>query len=521
MNRRTFLRFVGGGTTLSLIPSPFEMIEALQKNTIEVGSLGRSTPESQGIDSAALLAFVKEAEKELDSLHSVMVARNGSVVAEGWWAPYGPEVNHWLFSLSKGFASTGVGIAISEGRLGLGDPVISFFPDETPKVPSENLKKMTVGDLLKMAHGHHGNADRSVMKWDDPDWVRNWLAFEVDHTPGTHWAYSNSVTYILSAIMQKVTGQRLVDYLQPRLFIPLGIEKSVWDESPEGISLGGSGLRLRTEDILRLGQLYLQGGMWNGTRLLPESWVAEATKVQEVSPPNDQMGYHFQVFQDQEAYGTGGLFGQNCFVIPNKNAVIATTAGVRHGEMKIIKDLVWKHILPAMGDLPLAENVSKATALADRLNGLSLRTVVGQSNSHTWNSVTGRRFMFSENDRGIESLTLESTPEKTVFSLVNSKGSHRIVCGHGEWIHGSIGFDPPALVSLGLAHKGSEVPCAACGAWEAEDSFVAKLCYTETPFMETFKLRFESGTVTLDQFANLSLRGWSARKRTQLVGKMM
>ena len=173
MNLRTFLRIVGSSATFSIVPAGgLSLGESIQMNLQErAGHLERSTPESQGIPSSALLAFVAKTEERLNSLHSVMVARNGSVVAEGWWAPYAPELNHWLFSLSKGFTSTGVGIAIGEGLLRLDDPVISFFRDDAPVTPSENLKAMTVRDLLTMTHGHHGNSDK-VMQSDNPDWTK-------------------------------------------------------------------------------------------------------------------------------------------------------------------------------------------------------------------------------------------------------------------------------------------------------------------------------------------------------------
>jgi CubicO group peptidase (beta-lactamase class C family) len=404
----------------------------------------RSTLESQGILSSAILAFVEEAEERLDALHSVMVARNGQVVAEGWWAPYTPDLNHWLFSLSKGFTSTGVGIAIGEGRLNLDDAVISFFPDEAPKAPSENLKAMTVRDLLKMTHGHKGNADRKVMRSDDPAWTRNWLAFDVAHTPGTRWAYSNSVTYMLSAILQKVTGERLVDYMKRRLFDPLGITKPIWDESPEGVSLGGSGLRVRTEDVLRLGQLYLQNGKWEGKQIVPESWVAEATKVQATPPPNDPMpgmGYYFMVFPDHEAFGAGGLFGQSCTVVPNTNGVVAITAGVRHGRMQTIDELVWKHLSPAMGASPLAEDEVASVALVDKMRSLSLPVQEGRPDSPLAGTVSGRKFAFPENDRGITSLTLEVNADRTVLTLADSRGEHQITCGQGEWTTGRTSFE--------------------------------------------------------------------------------
>lgn len=480
----------------------------------------RSTPESQGISSSALLAFLEEAEQELDALHSVMVARNGRVVLEGWWNPYAPTLNHWLFSLSKGFTATGVGIAIAEGRLSLDDAVISFFPEEAPKTPSANLKAMTVRELLKMTHGHRGSSD-DVMRAESRDWTRTWLAKDVEHEPGTHWAYGNSASYVLSAIVQKATGETFLDYMKPRFFDPLGIANPVWDQSPEGVCLGGSGLRVTTEDILRFGQVYLQRGVWEGSQILPESWVAEATSLQAATPPQDSIrgwGYNFIVHPDHEAFGSGGRFGQNCYIMPKTNSVIVITAGVRPGsQMQEINDLVWKHLPRAMGESPLPLDRATSADLAKKLGSLSLQVPDGGSEPSSGASVTGRSYLFPANDRGLRSLELETAPDGTKLTLTNGDGSHQIICGYEEWTAGWTSFEAPALVGLGLAHDGSEVPCAACGAW-TDDTYSAKLCYTETPFIESLTLEFEGNRVTFNQIANVSLEHWSAKPRAQLVG---
>jgi CubicO group peptidase (beta-lactamase class C family) len=524
MNRRDFLRIAGAGATLSWVPVGCASVgtDVFAKRSKGADPLKRSTPEAQGIASSALLAFVEEAEDKLDALHSLMVARNGHIVAEGWWTPYAPELNHWLFSLSKGFTSTGVGIAIAEGQLSLDDKVISFFPEEAPESPSDNLKAMTVRDLLKMTHGHHGNADRVTMRSDDWNWTRNWLAFEVDHDPGTHWTYSNSGAYMLSAIVQKVTGERLVDYMQPRFFEPLGIANSFWDVSPEGVSLGGSGLRVTTEDILRYGQFYLQRGSWEGSQILPESWVAEATSLQATTPPSDPIagwGYNFIIYPEQGAFGSGGAFGQNCFILPKSNSVVAITAGVRKGgQMQAVTDLVWKYLLPAMGESPLPRDDANATELSEKLRGLSLPVPEGRAESPRAPAISNRTFLFPENDRGLKAIELKSNSDGAVLSLTNADGAHRIMCGHGTWKRGRTGFEPPSLVNLGIPHDGSVVHCAARGAWTSDDVFAARLCYTESPIIEDLTLKFEGNQVTLDQQANLSLVHWNAKPRPQLAG---
>ncbi len=133
-------------------------------------------------------------------------------------------------------------------------------------------------------------------------------------------------------------------------------------------------------------------------------------------------------------------------------------------------------------------------------------------------AISGRRFAFPENERGITSVTLETNQNGAVLTLGGKETTHRIVCGYGVWTAGRTAFEPPALEKLGLSHDGSDVPCAACGAWTAEDTFVARLCYSETPFIEALTFKFDSDRVTFDQLGNLSMIGWDARKRAQLVG---
>jgi CubicO group peptidase (beta-lactamase class C family) len=214
----------------------------------------RSSPESQGIASAEILAFIEAADAQIDAMHSFMLIRHGHVVAEGWWAPYGAERPHTLYSLSKSFTSTAVGLAVAEGKMTLDDLVLPCFPDDAPSDPSDPLKAMRVRDLLRMSTGHHAEPKFG----SGTNWVRTFLAEPVAHKPGTFFLYNTPATYMLSAMVQKATGMTVLDYLRPRLFEPLGIENPTWGTSPEGITLGGYGLSVRTEDIARFGQLYLQ-----------------------------------------------------------------------------------------------------------------------------------------------------------------------------------------------------------------------------------------------------------------------
>ncbi len=313
--------------------------------------LPRSTPEAQGISSQSIGEFVAAVEK-INTLHSFMIVRHGQVIAEGWWKPDAADKPHVLWSLSKSFNSTAVGLAIADGKLGLDDPVLKFFPAEAPSDPSENLKAMKVRDLLTMTCGH----DAELKIPDHAPTAKQFLAHPVPHPPGTHFKYNTYGSYMLSAIVTKVTGQTTLDFLKPRLFEPLGIEAPKWDASPEGPSLGGYGLYLCTEDIAKFGQLYLQKGKWNGKQLLPEQWVEQATSKQV---PNDQeghanigidwkQGYGFQFWRcTHNAFRGDGRAGQLCVVIPEKDAVIAITADTNAFQNEL--NTIWDHLLPAFG----------------------------------------------------------------------------------------------------------------------------------------------------------------------------
>ena len=325
-------------------------------------ALPRSTPEQQGISSAAVRDFIETADQQINTLHSFMLVRHGHVIAEAWWKPESPDKRHVMWSLSKSFTSTAIGLAVAEGKLTLDDPVLKFFPNEAPAEASENLKAMRVRDLLSMSGGHEVEPK---FGFDTGPSVKVFLAHPVTQKPGTFFRYNTPGSYMLSAIITKTTGQTVLDYLKPRLFEPLGIENPVWDTSTEGYSLGGYGLHIRTEDIAKFGQLYLQRGKWNGQPLLSEKWIDEATSkhVDNSKAPSGktsdwQQGYGFQFWRCQHNCFRGdGRDGQICLVIPEHDAVIAITA--QTGQMQTELDLVWEKLLPAFAKGALPANTAE------------------------------------------------------------------------------------------------------------------------------------------------------------------
>ncbi|MFN9509610.1 MAG: serine hydrolase domain-containing protein [Planctomycetota bacterium] len=325
--------------------------------------LPRATPESQGVSSEAIAKFVRAADEKVNSMHSVMILRHGKVIAEAWWAPEDATKPHVLWSLSKSFTSTAVGLAVEEGKLSIEDRVVGFFPDDLPAEPSENLRKMQVKDLLTMSTGH---ADEPNVR-QSQDWIKSFLAHPLPHPPGTFFRYNTQATFMQSAIVQKVTGKTVVDYLQSRLFDPLGIQPPRWDTNPQGISLGGYGLFLKTEDIAKFGQLYLQNGKWEGKQLIPTTWVQQATSKQVSNGDNPSsdwnQGYGFQFWRCRHnAFRGDGKDGQFCVVLPDQDAVVVMTANTTNMQAQL--SLVWVHLLDGFHEGAIAEDPKNQEALS-------------------------------------------------------------------------------------------------------------------------------------------------------------
>lgn len=342
---------------------------------VAIQALPRTSPESQGVPSAAITEFIQQADAQVNSMHSFMLIKNGYVVSECWWKPEVSEKPHILWSLSKSFTSTAVGLAVEEGKLSIEDPVLKYFEDLAPESPSDHLKAMRVKDLLTMSTGH----SREPWPGQDSVWAEVFLNAPVDHQPGSTFLYNTPATYMQSAIVQKVTGQTVRDYLVPRLFEPLGIEKPVWDQSPQGISIGGYGLYLKTEDIAKFGQLLLQKGEWKGQQLIPKQWIAQATskqvennKAPSARNPDWREGYGFQFWMSRHnAFRGDGKDGQFCIVIPEHEVVIVMTANTSNMQKQL--DLVWEHLLPALGEKPLPEARKAWDALKTLQNQLSAK----------------------------------------------------------------------------------------------------------------------------------------------------
>jgi CubicO group peptidase (beta-lactamase class C family) len=445
--------------------------DTLDPSTAAAGSpLPRSTPEAQGVDSAAVAGLLDAFEAAGLELHSLMLLRHGHVVAEGWWAPYAPDGLHLLYSLSKSFTSTAVGLAVEEGLLGVDDLVTSFFPDEVPAEVHPRVAQLRVRHLLSMATGHH---EDTLDRLDRERLVSSYLALVPEEEPGAWFTYNNGATLMLSAIVTKVTGGRLLDYLRPRLLQPLGIEEANWQGIGD-LDLGFSGLHLPTEAIARFGQLYLQQGVWQGRQLVPASWVAEATRRQVENPrepnPDWRQGYGYQFWMGQQGYRGDGACGQFCLVLPEEDAVVAITAGTE--DMQGVLNGVWERLLPALRQPPQPERPDaedSAAGLRDRLAQLQLPAVSGARPAPIdlpW-AVPGQDDVPTD---GLAISSIEEVAEGWRVTVRDGRSSFVVGSGYQEWTRSEVEVEP-----------GFRLEVAASAAWTGPVTFTVALDLVQTP----------------------------------------
>ena len=439
--------------------------------------LPRSTPRAEGVSAEGLGSFLDALAAGGLEMHSLMLLRHGRVVAEGWWRPYAAPLRHSLFSLSKSFASTAIGLAVAEGRLTVDDPVLEFFPGDGPEDPGPHLAALRVRHLLTMGTGHDQDTTGRMQDPGRGTWVRGFLGLDIEHEPGSKFVYNSGATYMLSAILQRVTGSTLLDYLTPRLLQPLGIEGATWQTSPQGIAVGGWGLSITTEDIARFGQLYLQEGNWEGRQLVPRAWVAEATSAQISNAAHGQgdwaQGYGYQFWHCRHgAYRGDGAHGQFCVVLPAEDSVLAMTAGT--DRLQAVLDCVWGHVLPA-----LRGGGGDDAALAARLAGLTLAPPAGAPRTGEPCSVR-----LAPNEARLEAVDLERTPEGCRLVLAQGGRQRSVPCGVGTWRQGEASRD-----------GGPAEPCAGHASWEADGGLRLDWRFICTPFGGTLRIAPDRGSV--------------------------
>jgi CubicO group peptidase (beta-lactamase class C family) len=477
-------------------------------NVYGQSALPRSIPEREGVSSQAIINFLDSTVVGRNEFHSFMLVRHGKVIAEGWWNPYRPELKHTMYSCSKSFTATAVGIAVRERKLKVSDRVISFFPDQLPDTVSQFLRELTVKDLLTMSAGQ--DPDPTFTVAIDTNWVKGFLATPIVYKPGSKFKYNSLATYMLSAIVQKATGQKVIDYLTPRLFNPLGIQEADWETDPKGINVGGWGLRVKTEDMAKFGQLFLNEGKWGRKRVLSKKWVKEASSSKILQNPEYsqakrdssdwEQGYCYQMWRGRnKSYRADGALGQFIVIMPEQDAVVAITSETT--DMASELEGIWKYLLPGMKKKKLPPNDSLANELSQQLRSLSLPLPGNSNTSELINDISGKRYDLNANDHGFRGLSF-SFDENNIctMNVETDTSSHDIRLGKVRWALDSTTLPGPSLVAAARNSYKGLPPFKVAGEynWRNDDRLEIVLRYIESPHTQTITCHFNEKKLMIE-----------------------
>jgi CubicO group peptidase (beta-lactamase class C family) len=471
------------------------------------GMLLRSVPEAEGVSSNSIIQFLEAAAKSKTEFHSFMLLRHGKVIAEGWWNPYRADLKHTLYSCSKSFTATAIGFAVQEKRLSLNDKVISFFPHDLPDTVSNYLSQLTVKDVLIMSDGQEPDPT-FVVASKDTNWIKGFLATPVIHQPGTQFLYNSLGTYILSAIVQKVTGQKTVDYLKPRLFDPLGIHGEDWETDLQGINTGGWGLRLKTEDMAKFAELFLQKGNWNGKQILPVSWVEEASSMKIMQDPKAPQskkdssdwlqGYCYQMWRCRHnAFRGDGAFGQFMIVMPEQDAALAITAETPDMQEEI--NLVWQYLLPAFKNEKLPANADAVAKLKKEIKILAL-PLPAKHTEASETPINGKTFTATSNDIHLQNISFNFSNDVCHVKFQTDTATYQVAFGAGIWLSAETNMPEPALTAGMIENNRMIYPAKITGSytWKDTNTLELVLRYIESPHTENFTCHFNDNKLMME-----------------------
>jgi len=459
--------------------------------------LPRSMPEEQGVSSKAVIEFLEEIRENDWEVHGFMLLRRGHVVAEGWWAPYRSDIPHAMYSMGKSIVSTAIGFAIAEGLVSLDDRIVDLFSEEKPEKASDNLFAMKVRHLLTMATGHA----EAVAFWEceSGNWVRYFLESPVEYTPGTHFVYNTCATYMLCAILQRVSGQSIDHFLFERLFVPLNLSKATWDVCPRGIVYGDMSLSLTNEDIAKLGQLYLQRGQWRGKQLLPARWVDEATSFQvsngDFVNTDWGIGYGYLFWRCRHnTYRADGAFGQFCLVMPEQDAVLSVFSGTEHKDDLLSS--VWETLLPGMSQGTLPPDEPAVKELTGMLNDLRIDARFdARTDSSIEQYIQGRTYVLEPNREHLEAVAFRFENSEVELFFHNNFGKQVLKLGRGCWQISGLRISEP--------FKGTDMKVAGNFRWRNDTTLEIHLVFVETSFRHMFICHIEEGKLELELSSNL------------------
>ncbi len=475
-----------------------------------------ASPESLGIPSAAIAAFLNDMKENRFPLHSFILMRHGVIAAEGYVPPFDAERKHRMYSVSKSFTSVAVGMLITEGRLSLEDRVADFFPEYLPKDPSPYTLRATVRDLLRMATPNEENS----YGWDDTDFVKTFFTNTRDkHEPGTIFHYDTAGTTTLCGIVEKITGMPILEYMRP-LLDALGISKDIWCiQTPEGRSWTGSGIMCTSRDLLRFGLFCLRKGEWNGRQWVDRQYMEEATSKQiDISVSNSgyaETGYGYQFWMLRNGgFACSGMGSQYAFMMPSMDTVMVTTGdtqGIDNAE-DVIKCGFYR-ILASMTDGPLPESEEGQRLLKESMP-VSLPGPVGKTDNPSAGAYSSVTYRFDPNRFGFLWMKADFDGDACILTYEKGTGVHRILLGMGCWKAFSF---PDAYAGKNSCVMDTHYRCLGMAAWDSESTLIGKV-FSVDDYLGSFKIQLTFKGDTLTVFMTKAAENFFGDYRGYLAG---
>jgi len=442
------------------------------------------------MSSASIFAFINRLEQMEFALHSILIVRRGQLLAEGYWKPFHRAKTHRLYSCSKSFVSIAIGFMIAEGKLTLDDRVADFFPDKHPNGGVHPyIASATVRHLLMMASPHEHTA-YTVLPIDD--WTKAFFHCAPSHWPGSVFSYDTSATHVLTAIVERLSGSELTEYLWPRLLEPLGIGRLTCIKDPVGTSWGGSGILCTPMDFAKVALCCMQNGMFDGKQIIPADYIRAATAKQidthlHGRTPDMSQGYGYQFWRlTHNAFAFVGMGGQLAVCVPDTELLVVLNGDDQWQENQYITQInaIWDILLPGLSDAPLPTNDADTQALAARLSSLTLHSLHGHTGNPIAQSVHDTLYTLDTVWNGFHSVRFRFTKERGVMTLYNDNGAHIISFGMGHNVLSKFpiyGYD-----------------CAASAIWDETGNLLLQ-CYVIDNYFATLRIavHFDGARVTL------------------------
>ncbi len=396
-----------------------------------------AAPESEGVSSAGILEFIDFVDRINVNIYSFLLARNGKILAEGYYKPLDENFRHRLYSSSKTYVAIGIGLLYGEGKLKLTDRLIDYFPECPREGLSEWVLNCTIDDALKMSVPGTGNYTAS------DDWGLSFFRPQspVTKPAGTLYAYDTGSSVALCRLIEKLSGKPFLEYMRP-LFDKIGVGKDIWCvQTPEGHGWGGSGVICTTRDFAKFGELLLNMGNYKGEQLIPKDFMERATsklvsnKIDNRGGSYTCSGYGYQIWKSRHGFWLAGMGGQVVFCYPEKNMVFACncdtqTTGAFNGYL-ILGDLVDYFIYDKIGRKRAPGKDYER--LKERLAALEVKPKLGEKYSEKEALINGKTYVLRENACGWKSFRFDFSEEEGCLTYENSRGIKTIRFGREKY----------------------------------------------------------------------------------------